>query len=403
MAALRNREMGDFLNIIAEDYELLNHDYYYFRIYDQILKFNTIKSKLRTFGVKNVNFCTLDDAILSKDKTYVYFMFKQADYSFHESKRYLHEKLLIALRENDNIKLIYFIEDESVASENLLLIDEYTKFENLNQKNVYVYNNNANMEHFIKKNNLNFNVFKSSFLPITYSNMFNKFNIEFNSDKKFLFLIQNKRLKVHRFATMCFLMKNNLLSKTDWSFIENNMLGQLDFFNSNYLHNLLNKNIYENEIKILSNTMLKKNNHETDIFDSEYVVDFMIPKTFQDSYVNITTESHFIESDIHITEKSFKPFYFYQIPIIIGTHGHVKKMKELYGYDFFDDIIDHSYDDVVDNKERLDMVLNEILRVSNNEDTIIKFYKSNKARFEQNKMITQELKNINETNFFYNL
>jgi hypothetical protein len=78
-------------------------------------------------------------------------------------------------------------------------------------------------------------------------------------------------------------------------------------------------------------------------------------------------------------------------------------MKELYGYDFFDDIIDHSYDDVVDNKERLDMVLNEILRVSNNEDTIIKFYKSNKTRFEQNKMITQELKNINETNFFYNL
>ena len=68
--------MGNFLNIIAEDYELLNHDYYYFRIYDQILKFNTIKSKLRTFGVKNVNFCTLDDAILSKDKTYVYFMFK---------------------------------------------------------------------------------------------------------------------------------------------------------------------------------------------------------------------------------------------------------------------------------------------------------------------------------------
>ena len=128
-----------------------------------------------------------------------------------------------------------------------------------------------------------------------------------------------------------------------------------------------------------------------------------MPLNYINSYVNIVTESHFIESDIHITEKSFKPFYFYQIPIIVGTHGHIKKMKELYGYDFFDDIIDHSYDDVVDNKERLDMVLNEILRVSNNEDTIIKFYKSNKARFEQNKMITQELKNINETNFFYNL
>ena len=49
---------------------------------------------------------------------------------------------------------------------------------------------------------------------------------------------------------MCFLMKNNLLTKTDWSFVENHMLGQLDFFNSNYLYNLSNKNIYENEIKI---------------------------------------------------------------------------------------------------------------------------------------------------------
>ena len=395
--------MGDFLNILVGDYELLNHDHYYVRIYNQMLKFDTIKSKLRTVGIKNVNYYTLNEAISFKDKTYVYFMFKQADYSFHESKRYIDEKLITALRENDNIKLIYFIEDESVTSENLLLIDAYTKFENLNQKNIYVYNNNANMEHFLKKNNLNFNVFKSSFLPITYSNKFNMFDIEFKTDKKFLFLIQNKRLKPHRFATMCFLMKNNLLTKTDWSFVENHMLGQLDFFNSNYLYNLSNKNIYENEIKILSNTILKKNNYETDIFDGKYIVDFMIPETFQDSYVNITTESHFIESDIHITEKSFKPFYFYQIPIIISTHGHIKKMKELYGYDFFDDVIDHSYDDVVDNQERLDMVLNEILRISNNEDAIKKFYKSNKTRFEQNKMITQELKNINETNFFYNL
>jgi hypothetical protein len=395
--------MGDFLNIIAEDYELLDENHYYLRIYDQIIKFNTIKSKLRTLGVKNVNSCTLDEAISSKYETYVYFIFKQADYKFNDSVRYFDEKLLNALREKNNIKLIYFIEDESVSSENLLLIDAYTKFENLNQKNVYVYNNNANMGLFLKNNGLNFNVFKSSFLPITYSNKFNKINIEFNVDKKNLFLIQNRRLKSHRFATMCFLMKNNLLSKTDWSFIENHMLGQFDFFNTNYLHNLLNKNIYENEIKILTNTILKKNNHEVIIDDDKFISDFMIPETFQDSYVNITTESHFIETDIHITEKSFKPFYFYQIPIIIATHGHIKKMKELYGYDFFDDLIDHSYDDVADNQKRLSMVLNEILRISNDEDNIKKFYKSNKARFEQNKMITQELKNINETNFFYNL
>jgi len=395
--------MGDFLNILVGDYELLNHDHYYVRIYDQMVKFDTIKSKLRTVGIKNVNYYTLNEAISFKDKTYVYFMFKQADYTYSDDKRYFDKKLITALRENNNIKLIYFIEDESIDINNFKLIDSYSNFEKLNQRNIYVYNNNANMNTFVKNISSNLNVYKSSFLPITYSKKFTKFNIEFKPDKKFLFLVQNRRLKPHRFATMCFLMKNNILPKTDWSFIENHMLGNFDFFNSNNLYNLSSKNIYENEIKILTNTILKKNYHETNIFDSKYIVDFMIPETFQDSYVNITTESHFIESDIHITEKSFKPFYFYQIPIIIGTHGHIKKMKELYGYDFFDDLIDHSYDNIVNNEERLNMVLNEILRISNNEDTIIKFYKSNKARFEQNKMITQELKNINETNFFYNL
>jgi hypothetical protein len=246
--------MGDFLNIISEDYELLNESHYYLRIYDQVIKNNTIKSKLRTVGVNNLNYCTLDEAILNKDKTYVYFLFKQSDYTYSDSKRYLDKKFINALRENNNIKLIYFIEDESIDFENFRLIDSYCEFENLNQRSVYVYNNNANMDFFIKKIGSKLNVFKSSFLPITYSKKFIDFNIEFKPDKKFLFLVQNKRLKNHRFATMCFLMKNNILSKTDWSFIENHMLGEFDFFKSIFLHNLLDdSSVYENEIKVFPN------------------------------------------------------------------------------------------------------------------------------------------------------
>ena len=396
--------MGDFLNILVGDYELLNHDHYYVRIYDQMVKFDTIKSKLRTVGIKNVNYYTLNEAILFKDKTYVYFMFKQADYTYSDDKRYFDKKLITALRENNNIKLIYFIEDESIDINNFKLIDSYSNFEKLNQRNIYVYNNNANMNTFVKNISSNLNVYKSSFLPITYSKKFTKFNIEFKPDKKFLFLVQNRRLKPHRFATMCFLMKNNILPKTDWSFIENHMLGNFDFFKSIFLHNLLDdSSVYENEINVLANTIFKKNYHETTNDDSKYILDFIIPETFLDSYINITTESHFVESDIHITEKSFKPFYFYQIPIIIGTYGHIKKMKELYGYDFYEDIVDHSYDNEIDPKKRLNMILNEILRLSSIETQVIEYYRLNAHRFEKNKMITEELKNINETNFFYNL
>jgi hypothetical protein len=390
--------MGNILNIINEDYELLNQDYYFIREYDSTIKNKTIESKLKTLGVDNFNYCTLKEAISRKDNTYVYFIFKQAKYTFDENTRYFSENLLSALRENDNIKLVYFIEDESVEFENLLLIDEYTKYENLNQKNVYVYNNNANMDLFLKENNSNLNVFKSSFLPVTYSNKFANFDVNYNFNRNFLFLIQNKRLKAHRFATLCFLLRSNIIEKTDWSFLENKRNGNIDL---NLVNLLIDGNIYNNEINRLLDVDLKKNYHESSYND--YSTDLMKLETFEDSYINLVTESHFIESDIHITEKSYKPFYFYQIPIIIATKGHIKKMKELYGYDFFDDLVDHSYDDIENHKERITMIFKEIYRLHKIENDVVNFFKTNQNRFLKNNEITRRLKNINESNFFYNL
>ena len=129
----------------------------------------------------------------------------------------------------------------------------------------------------------------------------------------------------------------------------------------------------------------------------------MKSETFEQSYINITTETHFFEDDIHISEKSFKPFYFSQMPIFIATHNHVKKMKELYGFDFFDDIINHSYDNELEPAKRFDMICQEIKRLSQNENQIREFYRNNKTRFDRNKAITLELKNITDSKFFYNI
>ena len=62
-------------------------------------------------------------------------------------------------------------------------------------------------------------------------------------------------------------------------------------------------------------------------------------------------------------------------------------MKEEYGLDFFDDIIDHSYDDEFDHKKRLIMIIEEIKRLSTVKNELIDFYKSNRDRFENNKKI----------------
>jgi hypothetical protein len=50
------------------------------------------------------------------------------------------------------------------------------------------------------------------------------------------------------------------------------------------------------------------------------------------------------EKGIFLTEKTFKCFAWHQLPIFVATSGHVKKVREL-GFDVFDDVIDHSYDE----------------------------------------------------------
>jgi hypothetical protein len=212
-------------------------------------------------------------------------------------------------------------------------------------------------------------------------------------------------MKRHRFITLCFLLKHNLIKKTDWSFIENNFLlndtqpNKEDLLN--YLDNYSNEFINEGEF--LSSQKYIKNYHESTFTEQSYLTDFMVPDTFLDSYINIVTETHFTETDVHISEKSYKPFYFYQLPLLIATPGHVKKMKELFNYDFFDDLINHSYDNEPDNQKRLNMIFNEILRLYENEANVIEFYRKNKERFELNKFKTQELIKINQSNYFYNI
>lgn len=63
-----------------------------------------------------------------------------------------------------------------------------------------------------------------------------------------------------------------------------------------------------------------------------------------DSYVSLVTETYYGILQF-ITEKSMKPFYALQLPLIFGCDGTVEILRK-HGFDMFDDIIDHSYDDV---------------------------------------------------------
>jgi hypothetical protein len=70
----------------------------------------------------------------------------------------------------------------------------------------------------------------------------------------------------------------------------------------------------------------------------------------------------------------------------------------------FEDVINHSYDDVVDDRNRLFEIMKEIKRLDENKETIKEFYKNNYDRFEKNKnIIFNILKNADDYRFFRSL
>ena len=131
-----------------------------------------------------------------------------------------------------------------------------------------------------------------------------------------------------------------------------------------------------------------------------------MPHNYENTYVNIVTESQFIDlgNVVHITEKSFKPFFYYQFPIILATHHHIKSLKEKYDFDFFDDIINHSYDNEPNQKKRFKMITEELKRLHENKVALIEFYSKNLQRFKDNKnKVIQIGKNKSDYFFIKNL
>jgi len=79
-------------------------------------------------------------------------------------------------------------------------------------------------------------------------------------------------------------------------------------------------------------------------------------------------------------------------------------LKEKYNFDFFSDIINHEYDDEVDNVTRMKKIITEIERLNNSKSEIKKRYPTLKERLELNKTkLFNILKNKEDENFIKNM
>ena len=52
----------------------------------------------------------------------------------------------------------------------------------------------------------------------------------------------------------------------------------------------------------------------------------------------------------------------------MASTNHIKKMRDLYGFDFFDDVVNHDYDSEPNPKKRFEMIINEVVRLNNKKE-----------------------------------
>tara|TARA_R110000851_G_scaffold83052_2_gene181605 strand:+ start:13005 stop:14174 length:1170 start_codon:yes stop_codon:yes gene_type:complete len=81
-----------------------------------------------------------------------------------------------------------------------------------------------------------------------------------------------------------------------------------------------------------------------------------------DSYFEIIVETNFYSETIFHSEKTFKAIAWVQPFVLCAEHHSVQTLRN-FGYDVFDDFIDHSYDNIKDHPQRMTALFVEIQRL----------------------------------------
>jgi len=325
------------------------------------------------------------------------------------------------LQNNPNFYFLYIREHESETIEDVNILINYFNDNNIPKEKIYLISNNPLLLNISIENNITF--YKLNLLSLTSSSVFYELESNFIEDKIGKFAICfNKSPKIHRYSLLLYLKSKKLLKQCNWSLISK----------SNANESILSNYFSKNDLFKLKGAIDYFKNIDTKFSESEVGTNWINPKTlkindsvkrelsgageasgglmipeptniYENSYINLVTESMFEDSlgSIHVTEKSFRPFYFYQIPLILSTYNHISYMKSEYGFDFYDDLINHSYDEEPNQIKRMKLYTEEVSRVFENMQDVKKYYKSNKKRFESNKKIVENLPNDTRDYLFF--
>lgn len=355
-----------------------------------------------------------------------YFIYRVLGYPSHDLSQNLlpiPSSILKSIKNGYDIDIIFATFHESDSRDSLKIIQNYCIANKIDETKVHIFNGNSTLDELKKEYNVKLNVYSNNLIPRSMSRQMDlDGNHTLDTDRSFKFQCFNRNFKNHRIAILAFLHYSNIIEETDWSSKYGSRLfdfydhpsNKFWFFNKSDEHGDILSDEWNEKLQssflYLAEQGDRKPATETFIFDQGGPQHDLSYKNniFREAYINIVTETQYYWDNVtHITEKTLQPLWFYQLPIIVATPYHIKKTKELYDLDFFDDIIDHSYDLETNHQKRLEMIFSEIERLSKfDREYFRKFFeeKSTKKRLYENRNKIKLIQfSENDTNFFKQL
>jgi hypothetical protein len=109
---------------------------------------------------------------------------------------------------------------------------------------------------------------------------------------------------------------------------------------------------------------------------------------FEPSCISLITDPIFFEKETKISEKTIMAFYGGTVPVWVGGWRAADRLQEL-GFDVFNDIIDHSYQNMPDPLDRCYYAVERNLNLLRDFNRVHAFVQQNQSRFQHNLELCQ--------------
>jgi small subunit ribosomal protein S8 len=118
--------------------------------------------------------------------------------------------------------------------------------------------------------------------------------------------------------------------------------------------------------------------------------DRVLRRKYENSFIEIVSETTFCSRSYNLTEKTTHAFYGCNFPIILSGCGAIQHLRDV-GFDMFDDIIDHRYGDLENPIDRVSRAIDDNEHLLCNGDRVKTLWQENRHRFIKNVEVAKNI------------